>query len=97
VSGYDHPDDTYPDLRPGDNLSLQLEALAEWVDGRLNDEYADRQYALERTHDYLVWLAYRAEQISQQRRIPLTPLDPNERNAPGFGDGLVPLPTFPRR
>ncbi|GAA1608795.1 hypothetical protein ACFQY4_46100 [Catellatospora bangladeshensis] len=94
---YQHPDDTYPDMRPDDDLPGQLRALAAWVDGRLDDEYADRQYALERAHDYLTWLAYRAEQIGQQRCLWLVPLDAAEPNAPMSGLGTVPIPQFPRR
>ncbi|MEV4415072.1 hypothetical protein [Catellatospora sp. NPDC049609] len=94
---YQHPDDTYPDMRPDDDLAVQLRALAAWMDGRLDDELADRQYALERAHDYLTWLAYRAEQVSQQHRIRLVPHDAAEPNAPMSGPGGVPVPSFPRR
>ncbi|MFC7243687.1 hypothetical protein ACFQO7_14505 [Catellatospora aurea] len=92
-----HPDDTYPDLRPDDDLAGQLRALATWVDERLNNEHADRQYALERAHDYLTWLAYRAEQVSQQRGMRLVPVRPDKRILPARGYARVPLPQFPRR
>ncbi|MBV1851897.1 hypothetical protein KUA19_17295 [Catellatospora sp. NEAU-YM18] len=97
MAEYQHPDDTYPDMRADDNLSYQLSALAAWIDGRLDDEYADRQMALERALDYVQWLAYRAEQISRQRLIPLLPVDRTEPNAPGAGVGTLPIPAFPRR
>ncbi|MFC7764497.1 hypothetical protein ACFQY4_45960 [Catellatospora bangladeshensis] len=86
-----------PRHAPGRRPAGAVAALAAWVDGRLDDEYADRQYALERAHDYLTWLAYRAEQIGQQRCLWLVPLDAAEPNAPMSGLGTVPIPQFPRR
>ncbi len=80
-----HPDDTYPAVDPSGSLDEQLYALADWIDQRLNDELADRQYALERANDYVTWLAFRAAQISQQSGIPLIPTDPNEGITSEFG------------
>ncbi|GAA2377332.1 hypothetical protein Cme02nite_20810 [Catellatospora methionotrophica] len=93
----DHPDDTHPDMRPDDALSDQLKALAMWVGDVLADEHACRQYALERAGDYLLWLAYRAEQVTQQHRMALLPVDPAVLNAAPSGLGEVAMPGFPRR
>ncbi|MFC7245161.1 hypothetical protein ACFQO7_22015 [Catellatospora aurea] len=92
-----HPDDTHPAIDPDADLTEQIHELIAWIDGRLGDEHANRQMALERTLDYLDWLNYRARQVAQQHGITLLPCRPDEQILSPNGRLRVPLPRFPRR
>lgn len=55
-----HPDDTAPDLDPASHIAVQLHALIDWGQARLDDEHANRQICLEELLDHLAGVADRA-------------------------------------